>query len=468
MVSMREVELIEDDEPHTTGTAAVPAAPLRAGRARLSRRWLLVPVAGLAVLVALQQGLASVERHREHRFDGLPGFVTPVHPPLRALWESDPNLQMDPRPVGRAVLAVESVDVLAVRLVDVTTGKTLWRTLLTNAGTIARCSPENHTSGATPTRVVCVVSDYPEGGGSVPGEVTVLDGATGDRVATWQVSGATSFDAADGLVVFASDEGKGRGEAHAHHLLDGTPAWTTPIGGSRDDSNPFGAVFIAAGEVVVVDSTASLRRLNLLDGTELAPAQSLMSLQPELAGRAAHVTTVSAGGRATTTVIAGPGRDVDVAGTDRSLVADDGSLPGVAFTQDENLAAYDARTGKLRWQAPYPTLEVLVRDHVVYASFVTGVVALDGRTGRLLWRTDVGREVSQLLTDGVHVLVHVSGGDGESEGDSPRPATGKVVALGPGDGKVEWSSALPHGDDGYLVCTDGVLLSLGERLARIG
>ena len=94
---------------------------------------------------------------------------------------------------------------------------------------------------------------------------------------------------------------------------------------------------------------------------------------------------------------------------------DDGSVPGLLLTAERSLHAWDVDTGAARWsskdapqdlQTGMPLTALVIRGRV-YVLTSTGVVALDGRTGKTLWQVKPGKGqlAETLLTDAHHLLI---------------------------------------------------------------
>ena len=112
----------------------------------------------------------------------------------------------------------------------------------------------------------------------------------------------------------------------------------------------------------------------------------------------------------TTTLLAGdadPDRDRVLLGRLVDVTVDDGSLPGLVLTSREKLYAWDEETGRPRWERDLEAgFDALVVRGRVYLCSSTSVVALDGRTGDLVWEAEAPScSYSGLATDGRDLLV---------------------------------------------------------------
>ena len=248
-------------------------------------------------------------------------------------------------------------------------------------------------------------------------------------------------------------------------LRTGRVLWstTTPVDTPPDGVVP-ATVFVVADEAIVIDG-ATVSRLSLADGSVIAGAATMRGLQLAPEGSHAEVTTEDgADGALRTTLVAGSGHDVTVPGIARSATADDGSLGALLLTQDGKgaLHAYDGRTGKPRWTAAVTfTGTSVVLGGTVYGPTSGGVAALDGTTGRVLWRAEVGsiETDNDLFTDGFHLLV--------SAIDPTRG--GELDALDKKDGHLVWHNPLPSGIGSTFYTLGNALIGFGDSaLVRIG
>jgi outer membrane protein assembly factor BamB len=160
---------------------------------------------------------------------------------------------------------------------------------------------------------------------------------------------------------------------------------------------------------------------------------------------------------------ANPNADRTLAGWLAQPGVDDGSLPGLLLTADTALHAWDADTGDPRWSseglfdlADGPARpSILVIRSRVYVLTPTGVVVLDGHTGKPLWsvKADKGQVATTLLTDARHLFIAYerAGQAGDAE----------LVAYPFDEGAPVWHVAYPDGID-HVVAWDGRLVGYDE------
>ncbi|WP_421733082.1 PQQ-binding-like beta-propeller repeat protein [Cellulomonas sp.] len=313
--------------------------------------------------------------------------------------------------------------------------------------------------------VVCLVTDSGyvmsttgQSGGALPTtttDIVVLDTVDGSVLARWPSDGGTSIAALPegvvvvGLVGDASDEPLA---VTAYDILTGERRWTheepwTPgpagIGVFRaGDLLAFSAqdgklTFLSPDGDVVRDGVRLFmqgRALSPLSwGWRTDPRNGALVLIGQAPDGTPRSTFLAANGD--------PAADVVVRGEVVELGVDDGSVSGLLLSRDtSSLYAYDARTGARRWTADLrSTTTALVLRGRVYATTAREVVALDGRSGRVLWRSDelVGLTPSALLTDGAHILAAA-----ERTGSSSVAA---LIAFDPADGTEVFRAPYPDG-----------------------
>lgn len=450
---MREVEL--DDTP------AVPAGPPRRRHTRL-----LIAV-GVAAVVALVGGQLVVDARERAATAGVAGLLDDLASPPHVLWADSAQGS----PVWRGPLDDERL--VELRIVDdgsqqlsarsATTGEPLWTSTLTDPSpalaaaraTGARifgdsaCAVSPGGSGAPP-EVVCLVTDgfmrlNPQLGVAAASQsitttptrthVEVIDGEDGSIAAQWPVGGSALLLSGRGQVVVAGSTSS-RLEVSAYSL-DGDPRWTlgiplaVPEPGSlrgRTTSLVRSGSDIAVetfGTRVVLDGHGRLVRDDVGRGSTdggFAVRDHLLQLQ-DGAGSWATTTLVAADEPADVTVAGVPVRIGDV---------DDGSLPDIVLTAGAGLRAWDAGTGTPRWRAdgvrPGHAAGVVL-DGTVYVPTASGVVAVDGRSGRTLWESALSSP-DLLATDGRLVLVASS-------------ATRTLAAYEMSTGRPRWSVPYP-------------------------
>ena len=186
---MREVELVEDEDPRSAGPRE-PASERPGRRATLRwRRWYAVPVVALAVVVGAQQGVNAYQRHVDHRRAASFGVLVRIEPPLRTVWTSTSEALSSFSTIGDDAISAEVSDgAVHAEAVDLRTGKAVWRTPLSeSADDVGQCRPVTVGAGVTPTHVACLTSKSsiaPSDPRTRPdhGQLTVLDAGTGHLV----------------------------------------------------------------------------------------------------------------------------------------------------------------------------------------------------------------------------------------------------------------------------------------------
>ena len=454
--AMQDVELEDASSPVER---AVPSRP------RARRRWWWaggVAVVTVAALVGTQAVIDARQRAAVARFASVPGVVTPVGSGVGVLWTPDAavtSLVLEGVQVGGAFVGLSVADdgSQAVLAVDARTGRTRWSTQMFGPDGSAAQSFDRRVAGhcapvpaATVTQVACLVSDDVQqidreaGRAVVPStstRVVVLDAADGRIVADRPADGATALAVLPGLAVVhvPGDDVTGR------DLVTGATVWHyTPPGVGRDLSQAaFSSsvrLFTAGDLVGVAMAGWSVALLSPTGEVVRAPhpADASYSVDP-LTGTLALLTTTGSG-RISSTLVRTGRDDVALPGGRLGIAVDDGSVPGLVLTSDASLRGWDDRTGALRWTSDQvATSDALVLRGKVYISTTAGTVALDGRTGEIVWRTTVtpGHVPGSLATDGTHLLLadQPIAGDDASELD----------AYGLDDGRVAWRAPLPAG-----------------------
>lgn len=415
------VELVEDDDLDVA--APTPATP---GTDVPPRRWRRpATVVGAAVAVVLA-GLVVVQsvadaraRGVDARIAALPGALAEVGDTLEPLWTPDDAWWPTTTSGGAALgmtIAGDGTTALVAR--DVETGEERWSTTVSPAvagaqPTDARCVPPEGEGVPEPSTMVCFVTDALDSTGSI-------DPDAAPRPGTW--SRVTVVDLRDGTVIAAHDldepalhaavlqdvvallrvDAEGYVEITALDLVSGEEAWRyrhpTVLPGARDDRWSY--VAESAGHVVVqtplqvlvLDPTGRLR-----EDLRAAETWTGSFLQAPRDGRSL--------------VVRAGQPDLEVLGDLVVRQLDDGSLPGLEVSSSGgHVYGWDADTGEQRWEVALDTGQIwsaLVLDGRVHVATRTGVAALSGRTGEVLWSSDLapGSTPSQVLTDGPHVLV---------------------------------------------------------------
>jgi outer membrane protein assembly factor BamB len=168
-------------------------------------------------------------------------------------------------------------------------------------------------------------------------------------------------------------------------------------------------------------------------------------VDPETGTLAITSETPSVGRR---TTFLGRGPDVVLDGRLVDVPVDDGSVPGLLLLDDGDLQAYDQGSRAPRWSVAQTMAgsAIVVRGRV-YLSTVSGLVAVDGRTGEELWHTPQpeSRTLGALVTDGVHLLSAQQRPDAAGEvSQDDWPGVGELAAYAFDDGRELWRVDLPE------------------------
>ncbi len=150
------------------------------------------------------------------------------------------------------------------------------------------------------------------------------------------------------------------------------------------------------------------------------------------------------------------------------IEVDDGSVPGLLLTEDSTLYAWDGQSGSARWSSKQPSADapgfgrsgaVIVRGKV-YVLSQAGIAALDGRTGKTLWRVEPGKHLvpTTLFTDAHHLLV---GYENPSHYGDPL-----VIAYDFARGTEVSRTAYPTGIE-HLEVWDGTLLGYSSSHTEV-
>jgi len=462
-------------EPGDTAPAAAPStpAPHQPGdqaRAWLHRHWRwLVPTAAVAVgaLVATQGVVDAHDRARLARLAAVPGVLAPVARDLSARWRGDASLGaavQSGAEIGDRLLAVLEGGVgdgpLAVVALDAHTGRELWRTPVDRPAHLpgpadevqqlyTGCTAAPHGTAqvavCTATQQAQVVTQQP------PTSLWVLDPATGSVLAQRTVPGPAAYTiTGPDLVVASASAGTGRDRAWrlvASDLVTGAQRWThtTPtvrisspygqVGSAPDEAwatpglgpTPGGGVLVSSDRHAwELSSTGTVR--HSLDLPQYSWVDTLRS--------GLLITSVysSVAGSRAGSIVLRDGTRIPTNDGSAYLAVDDGSAPDMAFTStagDAGLTGVSGRsaeTGAVRWTHDGPIQAGLLLGGRLYLGQTDGVVALDARTGRELWRVPTDYSVQQVGTDGSALIV-------------PGP-TGGLAALSLGTGQKLWTQQL--------------------------
>ncbi|MEZ0446614.1 PQQ-binding-like beta-propeller repeat protein [Cellulomonas sp. ICMP 17802] len=443
---MLDVELVaaEDDPGPTT------AAPRR-----FRRRWFVVgAVAVAAALGVTQWAGVTGERAEQARLAAVPGVLAPVDDTL-VVSRPAPDVGL-----GAAAVHVDGRGAQSLSWAGWTTTLAGPNAALADAeGQVvaaSTCRPDSR-AGADPStadHVVCLVTDggvIRDGGSSfaqVPAtsrQVVVLSADDGAVLAQWSVDHGDSMALFPGGVALGSAYGTGT-TVTAYVSLTGEERWTYV------DPDP-AAIHLSsvslfrAGDLLAYRSSPGSLLLLSTDGTAVRtitqptggswgwgtdPRTGQLVLESQDATGAARMTIVAPDGD--------PDADVTVAGGPVHLTVDDGSVPGLLLSADSAVHAWDAGSGAARWSHADDTVaSALVLRGRVYLATGGRIVALDGRTGRVLWtaRAEEGLVPRALLTDGDHLLVGLIA--------TSTDATPALVAYDPATGQEDFRASYPPG-----------------------
>ncbi|WP_028050424.1 PQQ-binding-like beta-propeller repeat protein [Cellulomonas sp. URHD0024] len=417
----------------------------------------VVALVAVAALVGTQAVLDARERAAVARFAAVPGVVEPVGPDVRVRWRPPVALAnvvrkgivADGAFVGLSVADDGSQSVVAL---EERTGDMRWATSIFGPNPARAASLDRRVNPCEPAgahQVACLVNDgfrhFDEAlrPAVVPPRTTrvvVLDTRDGRTAADRPAPGVTSMAVVPGLAVLSAP-----GSVTAQDLLTGVERWRyRPMRAGVDLSE---AAFLSAvqvfgaGDLVGVSNPGwSVALLDAAGHVVRTPRPAVEGYRyDEVSGVLALLRTTK-GGEVRSTILRAGRRDVDVPGTYLDVTVDDGSVPELVLTSDTSVRAWDARTGVHRWISDeVASGSALVVRGRIYFPTMAGIVALDGRTGALLWRSAVtaGHVPGALATDGHGVLV----------ADEPvaGPDRSVLLALGLDDGLPVWSEPLPDG-----------------------
>jgi len=460
---MQQVEVVDDD--HLLAAADGPRVPVR------RRRWAEVLLVVVLALVCAQLAVTARDRSVSARLAQLPGVLHAVDPDVGELWrvdDADREVVTEGAEVGGVVVGVRTGrdGAQSVVALDVQTGQDRWSTPLTDADAVlAQRGGRSSTTSCAPVpgeqeRVACLVSDAvvgtrPRGSLTLTrppsaSRVVVIDIADGRVVADHPAPAALRFAVLPGLVVVAAPGRDGHAEVTAQDLLTGEVRWhhTSPpteqdlTGDAAGDVAGFG--LLALDGLVAVVEASSVTLLDA-DGTVARERERFDRLTRDGAGTRLEVLSGYLAFRPVTSIVR-PGRpDRHIPGRLVQRAVDDGSLPSVELVEGSRIQGRDALTGEGRWQADQDTIgPVLVLRGLVYCTSGDGageVVAIDGRTGTVVWSVEVGTydQRVRLMTDGRVLLVTLT----------PEVGTdaGSITAFSLDDGERLWRVPLPGGLD---------------------
>ncbi|MDM7855403.1 outer membrane protein assembly factor BamB family protein [Cellulomonas alba] len=404
--NLQAVELEEDGAPPERPPAATDAH---------RRRWPWFGSA-LALVGALAVAQHVVDARRTahlERFDDVPGVVLPLQRTPARLWDLPTDGQVPGEAAGRIVtVRVDGEGVVEGHARA--TGRADWTTRLplpdpsdAAASPGLECRPLAGGEGRV-GRLACVLSpqdpavelDRPE-----DRDVVVLDGTDGSVVARWSMR-LQLWGVAGDRIVTASEKGD---DAHTWTVTasraDGSRAWSRTLDAWRPHPLPAGG-----GPAASVDGDADHVLLSAdghaavlgADGHVLRTVDGDGATGWSLARAGALVRTSFTGrdNGTSTERLEAPG--VPPATQPFPLGVDDGSAGDVVLAlTPEGLAGIDGASGRRLWTFSQVWLPGVLLDGRLYAQDAADVVALDARTGRVLWRSPVpGGSTGAMFTDG--------------------------------------------------------------------
>ncbi|WP_456789356.1 outer membrane protein assembly factor BamB family protein [Cellulomonas sp. P5_C5] len=440
---MQEVELLDGDDV----VAEQPGTPAR------NRRGLWWTAAGVAAVALSLAGTQLVLDAREDaavaRLAAVPGVFPPIDDELeavRSLTEAEAasfwsGVELGGARTASVVVAPDGSQ--SVAAVDHRTGETIWSTPLMGPDAERAASTENAYGGGCQgdaawgepsTLAVCVATDgfvrYGDDGTQEPfpatsSRVVVLDVHDGHVITEWAVEDGAQVTLLDGLAVVGVRDAE-HVVVVAHDVLTGDEQWRyeEPVDDRAVTSREgYWGLFVAGDTVALYDGAGLvlLSPTGSLVRDDLRTASGDASFGTDPVTGTFTITTYGEGGARTTTLLApdgDPAGDVVLRGDRLQVSVDDGSLPGVALTMLSHAYAWDRRTGEELWEADVqPGYNALVIRGRIYLTTSTEVVALDGDTGEVVWRTDLPESgQGQLATDGRDLLLLSAAYDDSDEG----------------------------------------------------
>ncbi|PVU83338.1 hypothetical protein DDP54_10415 [Cellulomonas sp. WB94] len=447
---MHDVEMDEREE--------LPTSNLAVAQARLRRSW---PLAAGAVAVLLG-GLAVTqtvfdarERARLSGDRALPGVVRELSASIHELWRSDAGASS--AVTGGVLLAdrfiggrLDADGSQAVEALSAQTGATAWSLPVSSA------DPTTPADAARPPEcvsaqgvVVCLVLDEyapltgtiaPTSSAPQRARVVVVDPRTGSLIAERATPPSSTLAVEKDLVVVAWVGDDGHGVVTGTEPRTGEVRWTfttpAPLEARAGERLGLDVAGVGVGVGIIVGSWSQKLWLLSPDGVlqrELPGNGGSTWFELARVGLPALRTAEGPIGARTTLLVDGrDGQTFD--GEPVNLAVDDGSAPGLVFTDGAPLIAWDAATGHRRWSSGADTgRTVLLLDDTLYSATHDSVVALDAATGAVLWTSpaQLKSSLAVALTDG-RVLVVVE-----------RVPASHLVAFDVADGRRLWEAALP-------------------------
>ncbi|KQR08244.1 PQQ-binding-like beta-propeller repeat protein [Cellulomonas sp. Leaf334] len=442
---MREVELLDGDDDVTEQ----PEVPAR-NRKGL---WWIAAGAGLVALslVGTQLVVDAREDAAAARLASVPGVFPPLGDELevlRTMSDADANTLWSVVEIGEgrtAALLVAPDGSQSFTATEQRTGETLWSTPLVGPDARRAASPENGYGGGCQgdaerggraTVAVCLASDgfvrYDNDGTeerfpATTSRVVVLDIRDGRVIVEWAVEDGSQLAVVDDLVVVGTRDPQRGVMVVAHDVRTGDEQWRYQEPADADPhetpEEQYWGLFAAGAAIALYDDDG----LVLLSSTgervrdDLREVSRDASFGTDPITGTFSITSYGGTGGQTTTLLApdaDPAGDVVLRGEPVHVSVDDGSLPGVVLTYLSHAYAWDRRTGEQLWEAKVqPNYGALVIRGRVYLTTSTEVLALDGRSGEVVWRHPLpSYGEGSLATDGRDLLLLSSSYDGSREG----------------------------------------------------
>lgn len=464
---MQEVEIL--DLPGEAEPEAGPP-PRRRGR------WVALGavVAVVAALAVGQSVLDARERAAIAALADVPGVVGAVDEHLQVL-------RTLPSSAGAAVWGVGGSVVpgpdgsVSYDWLSPDTGATLWSAPLLgptpalvdveHVSGLTTCDPATATGSTDArgaTRIVCLVTDggvqYGDEGAPklVPASETrlvVLATADGSVLGDWAIDDALSIAVMlDQAVVTSTSDGST--VVTAYDVATGEERWRTRLDDSRPSDQWVGAWVARADDQLLVQVRDSRQTIMSADGRvvrDLTSEQgtSFQGWYSDDSTGELMFPSQAADGTSTLTVVAtdgDPGKDRVLQGQPVTIGVDDGSVPGLVLTTAGKVRAWDVRTGKALWSSDVAMFadQAMVLRGRIFIGTGDSVSALDGRTGETLWsqKSETGRYLVGLFTDGSHVLASLAAGD-------EQPSV--LRAYVPSTGEKAFQASLPAGIEQAMV-----------------
>jgi hypothetical protein len=472
---MQEVELLDagDALDNADPSPGVGSAPDPSGRPRVGRRRLAAAAVVVAVTLGVVQWVAAArEGAALTRLSHVAGVLSPIDGGLTVLQRVPAADAAELFGGGRGARLTRGTDGSQSLTWDDPAGGPGWTTALLGpssalagaqhvfGGTTCQADNEPATDLRTAHRVVCLVTDggtaitsTGEAGDTVVAtirQVVVLSTADGTVESRWPLERGQSLALTANLAVIGTMTADS-GVVTGYDLLTGDERWThearllTETGYAEGG---LGMGLFRAGDLIAYSTPAG--RLTLLSASgevvrddlgyqgdvgsswTADPATGALVVESHTRDGKSHSTFVAADGN--------PAGDLKVDGEPVWAAVDDGSVPGLMLTYDTALHAWDAATRAARWShdAYQTTSAVIVRGYV-YAATARGLVALDGKTGELVWRREGADSVmpGSVSTDGRHVFLTPNpGGTG---------ATPVLIAYDPTTGEEAFRAPYPVG-----------------------